>query len=88
MVIFPVYFAYIYVVGQLVAHPPSRTVSFSIEKLPDVYTLIPIIRPLALSSERILILELIRTLPTFAIYDAAHFSLLGGVDRDFPFTED
>ena len=36
----------------------------------------------------ILISEFISSPPTLAVYDVAHSLPLGGVGRDFPFTED
>ena len=43
---------------------------------------------MVLGRERILIPELIRSLPTLAVYDVARSHSLGGLDWDFPLTED
>ena len=45
-------------------------------------------RQLAFGRARILILGFIPFPRTLTIYDIVHFLMLGGVDRDFPFTED
>ena len=56
---------------------------------PDLCTLIhPPRRSLALGREWILIPGFIRSSHMLAIYSVAHSLPLGGVDRDYPFTED
>ena len=56
---------------------------------PNLYPFIrPPINPLALGRGRILIPGFIRSPPKLAVYDVPHSLLLGGVDMDFPFTED
>ena len=59
-----------------------------IRSFPDLYPLIyPPRRSLALDRGRILIPGFIRSPPTLAVYDVAYSPLLGGIGRDFPFTE-
>ena len=61
-----------------------RTRSF-----PDLYPLVRSSRrPFVFGRGRILVLEFMRSPATLAIYGIAHSIPLGGVDRDFPFTED
>jgi hypothetical protein len=43
---------------------------------------------LAFGKGRIIILGLIPSPPTLAVYDVAHCHPLGGADRDFPFNEE
>ena len=45
-------------------------------------------RPLALGRGRILIPGFIRSSPTLAVYNVAHYLPLGGAGKGFPFTED
>ena len=71
-------------------HPPSRMVSYS-KDMKFLWLLpahLPPGRPLALGRGRILIPGFIRLPLTLAVYDVVHSLPLGGVDRDFPFSED
>jgi hypothetical protein len=72
-----------------VVHPPSRIVPHPKDKnFSDLYSLIlPPRRLLTFGRGRILIPRFIQSPSTLTAYDVAHSLPLGGVDWDFPFTE-
>ena len=84
VMIFPFTFHTFRTFGQLVLHPLSRIFShLKDSSCSDLYPLIhPSRRPLALGR------GIHSARPTLSIYDFAHSLPLGGVDRDFLFTED
>ena len=84
LVSIPVPFPHLHAVGQLVVHLPSRIVSH-----PDLYPLLrPPGRSLALVRRRICIPGFIRSPSKLAVYDVSHSFPLGGLGKDFAFTED
>ena len=84
----PVPLPHLHAVSQLAYHAHSGTVSPRRRSFRDLYLLIRPTRKTALGRGRNLIPGFTRFFLALSVYDVAPSLPLGGVFRDFPFTED